>query len=460
MCVCVSDRLMMRATPDQHVLTLLGEGLKECVTRVPSDISELQEALPDLLHDLRSVCEVLQSMNLSKPDAFALCELLMAAAEIFQCCFADESKRPSATVARAGRRLVYVRATTKGASLVLAGFAKVLLTYKGGKLAFDVSKAHSQVGLEDYTIDQFFAALVGDFEGRFEEAFDDVGRWLLGDVGDEPTLQIMTARAEPLLAMVATFMSSVTRWSAAAAERKLEAIFALTSNMTDLVGASLAFMARLVSSRFSVTKWWMSAEVSASDDAGPGIAAEGQGVAAAEATESNVGAGAMAMSQDTDIVLKTDCAADEITFIGSPILRSRLSMMKTDVEALADVCKQVCDSLDKTLRTLGKKCGESIWQRFPLEQHPNVYSEEASVNMKRIAEMLDYIIACSEVAERNATNVTDEAAGEGYSASLIKFSRLHHHQASSPAADLHCCSAALGDVSFAARISKRFRSLV
>lgn len=249
----IGERLALDAPPSVHVMTMLGEGFKTNLTKTPGNSYELRCCLSDVVEDFQITRTLLDAMSLGDADSATMSELLGASALLFQCLHIDDREKPSATFVRTARRLVF--STTKSSNAILADFAKSLLTCGSGKLAMEASKVHSALGLEDDTADRCFQTLVADFETTYAGAFENVEGWLAGVNSQEANIKTTMEKLEPINDMITALSSAILRWSPAAIERKVEEVAAVVTNMSELVGAALAFCVKLVAARFDVLVW-------------------------------------------------------------------------------------------------------------------------------------------------------------------------------------------------------------
>ena len=131
---------------------------------------------------------------------------------ILQSCLKEESKKPEARLARTARRAVLDAACST--EVFVAELAKAFLAYDAPKASMEVVKAFTSRCMEDENASAMFDASLLEFEGHFDDVFEDLNAWMFsGPNGTAlPLDKICIALTRVDGVLVAT-LNALNRWS-------------------------------------------------------------------------------------------------------------------------------------------------------------------------------------------------------------------------------------------------------
>ena len=131
---------------------------------------------------------------------------------ILQSCLKEESKKPVARLARTARRTVLDAA--RSTEVFVADLAKAFLAYEAPKASMEVVKAFTSRCMEDENASAMFDASLLEFEGHFDDVFEDLNAWMFsGPNGTAlPLDKICIALTRVDGVLVAT-LNALNRWS-------------------------------------------------------------------------------------------------------------------------------------------------------------------------------------------------------------------------------------------------------
>jgi hypothetical protein len=90
---------------------------------------------------------------------------------ILQSCLKEESKKPAASRARTARRTVLDASRSK--EVFVVDLAKAFLAYDAPKASMEVVKAFTSRCMEDENASAMYDAALAEFEGHFDDVFED-----------------------------------------------------------------------------------------------------------------------------------------------------------------------------------------------------------------------------------------------------------------------------------------------
>lgn len=425
----VTDRIDLKASPADHVMTLMSVAVKTVIKHAASNEEELQDSLPTLAKDFDDANDFVRSMKLQGNDVAEFIEVLEAIPPIYKCGFPDEKDRPPPSNVRVARRVIFATAGRRGPS---SDIARALLSYRSGKIVMEKSKHHSAAGLQDEAADSLFESSVSCFEAEYDTAFDNIGAWLEdADDNQHRPMVCVALKLQPMEGMLASLTSAVSRWSTVALERRLTDIATQLKNMGELIGAGLYAMVKLTAKRSTAISWTMANEV-------PLVAPlESESVAEAPSADHTDPSCAPRTSSDgagestSGAVAQATFPADDALGHGSlrrPSFAKNVSELMGDIEALGSSCQRMLKGVVMNLNTLADKLG-SVVGDF-VDPHPARYQQEAVDNKASLMMMCEYLCASCELVVAAEPPLSTEGspppAPENFARELIAHSRLHH----------------------------------
>ena len=113
--------------------------------------------------------------------------------------------------------------------------AKAMVTYTVPKMAMEIAREHSAVGMEDESATKSFVEAMRKFQKDYDAAFDDMQLWAFPADGAPMSTSKIVAIYADIKSVVICLAASLARWSPAAIQENVESI-------TDCIKNFMLFM--------------------------------------------------------------------------------------------------------------------------------------------------------------------------------------------------------------------------
>lgn len=390
MLVGLSNKIPFKASATGHLAKLFSDGLKSYLFAMPKDFVEDEKMTDEMVKEMESMCDIWHDFVTkfrSDEDDKLFGVTLKAVATVFACCQRAEGAKPQAMHVRAARKTILDGVATGG---VGEEVSKAIVSYEVGQVAMAHAKSHAAAGLEDLAADAAFAAVMGKFEKRFAQAYDDVESWLdSANDGHGHDMRSIGKELPAVTECAACLSSSLSRWSAASLSGHMENVVLAIANCVEIVSMCSFIMLRDCDVHLSPL-------LSMLGGGGDGIATP-TGAGPSEAV-------ALVKREPSPEPLRRDevggvCDVAVRTGVLMTRLQTEAARLKSDADILVRACREAAQSLLAVFESVHKRVGEAMDPYTEEMDGVRALLESLNLNSSSLNGLFEYLEKGAQLVE-------------------------------------------------------------